>query len=201
MSGCDFEDAAVSDVFDGCSSLTDVFAAVSTGAADPTALDAVGVAMQGSYGGVDFGSIVALTAAVLEPAPVLGGGSGSGSGSDGGYMLPFEEPVAELAPVAELVGGAATATPAFDDDWFTTSALLMASKSTEVSSQTSKSGTAVTAAAGVVGVVALLAVALVVMRRSSSEQSVVDASVADSMALTPVTPYHKALPENAADLI
>jgi len=222
MSGCDFEDAAVSDVFDGCSSLTDVFAAVSTGAADPTALDAVGVAMQGSYGGVDFGSIVALTAAVAIQ-PEIVGGAGSlppqfapvlavevqpeivgGAGS----LPPQPVAVVEPAPV-EIVGGAGSygsysaLAPTFDDDWFITGAstLLMASKSTELSSQTSKSGTAVTAAAVVVGVVALLAVALVVMRRSSSEQPAVDASVADSMALTPGTPCLKALPENAADLI
>jgi hypothetical protein len=187
---------------------------VSTGAADPTALDAVGVAMQGSYGGVDFGSIVALTAAV-EIQPEIVGGAGS--------LPPQPVFAVEAAPV-EIVGGAGSLPPQpvvelaagagsgsgsgpypAGDDFFgfgdDASALLMASQSTEVSPQTSKSGTVTAAAAVVVGVVALLAVALVVMRRTSSSEPADFETPAASMALTPGTPYLKPLPENAADLI
>jgi hypothetical protein len=67
MAGCDFaNDAEVSAVFGSCSSLDSLFTAVSTGEVDATALDAVSTVLQGSYGGVDLGSIISVATAGLQ---------------------------------------------------------------------------------------------------------------------------------------
>jgi hypothetical protein len=213
FSDCDFTDGPSAALVEVCTSLVSIDPFASYGSNEnplngigQAAFGAAGsfVALADSYGSFSVADVLtaalpdAITSALPAPAEdpffslfttdddATGAGSGSGSGSDDD----------------DFFGSGSYAAPTFDDDWFNpqAGALLMASKSTEVSSQTSKGDTAVTAAAVVVGVVALLAVALVVMRRSSSEQTVAATAEAD-MALTPSTPYLKALPENAADLI
>jgi len=186
FSDCDFTDGPSAALVEVCTSLVSIDPFASYGS-NENPLNGVGqasfgnagsfVALADSYGSFSVADVLtaALPDAITSALP---------SADEDPLLSLFGASSFDAAPTASSFD-AAPAPLTFDDDWFMSdaTALLMASKSTEVSSQTSKSGTAVAAAAVVVGVVALLAVALVIMRRSSSEQN----CEAGSMALTPVT--------------